>query len=170
MGYLPGMITIVLATASDQEHLGRFGGALVGAVELLPLADQVGLALLAIAFSLLVVAHRRLFLLALCLDVAVVHLQLFVDLVGDALDLLVRTASLAAEEIEFLRWRAERWMKLRHMPAAFTYSPWHVVRTALKMTDSCSLMVFLLCMLWDKMPFVCINFGPAHGLGTRKQM
>src|SRR5438132_8130759 len=24
---------------------------------------------------------------------------------------------LSADEVEFLRWRAERWMKLRHMPA-----------------------------------------------------
>ena len=34
-----------------------------------------------------------------------------------------RTAQLTAEEIEFLRWRAERWMKLRHMPRAFARQP-----------------------------------------------
>jgi hypothetical protein len=27
-----------------------------------------------------------------------------------------------------MRWRAERWMKLRHLPAAFRHSPWFVLR------------------------------------------
>ena len=28
-----------------------------------------------------------------------------------------------AEEIEFMRWRAERWMKVRHLPAALRHDP-----------------------------------------------
>jgi hypothetical protein len=34
----------------------------------------------------------------------------------------------AASEVEFMRWRAERWMKLRHLPAAFLHSPGFVLR------------------------------------------
>jgi radical SAM superfamily enzyme YgiQ (UPF0313 family) len=41
----------------------------------------------------------------------------------DGTTAVVRTEHLAAEEIEFLRWRAERWMKLRHLPAALAHSP-----------------------------------------------
>ena len=29
---------------------------------------------------------------------------------------MTRSAHLDAEEIEFMRWRAERWMKVRHVP------------------------------------------------------
>jgi radical SAM superfamily enzyme YgiQ (UPF0313 family) len=46
----------------------------------------------------------------------------------DGTTAVVRTAHLPADEIEFLRWRAERWMKVRHMPAAFAHSPWFVLR------------------------------------------
>jgi anaerobic magnesium-protoporphyrin IX monomethyl ester cyclase len=45
----------------------------------------------------------------------------------------VRTEHLSADEVEFLRWRAERWMKLRHMPTAFTHSPLFLLRNAPKM-------------------------------------
>ncbi|HZB91466.1 MAG TPA: radical SAM protein [Stellaceae bacterium] len=51
----------------------------------------------------------------------------------DGTTAVVRTEHLAAEEVEFLRWRAERWMKLRHMPAAFAHSPLFVLRHAPKM-------------------------------------
>ncbi len=34
----------------------------------------------------------------------------------DGTTAVVKTAHLEAEEVEFLRWRAERWMKLRHLP------------------------------------------------------
>ena len=34
----------------------------------------------------------------------------------DGTTAVVRTEHLAAEEIEYLRWKAERWMKLRHIP------------------------------------------------------
>lgn len=46
----------------------------------------------------------------------------------DGTTAVVRTRHLAASEIEFLRWRAERWMKLRHLPAAFRHSPLFVLR------------------------------------------
>jgi anaerobic magnesium-protoporphyrin IX monomethyl ester cyclase len=29
----------------------------------------------------------------------------------------VRTEHVPAEEVEYVRWKAERWIKLRHMPA-----------------------------------------------------
>src|SRR5438128_12208670 len=41
----------------------------------------------------------------------------------DGTTAVVRTEHVSAEEAEFLRWRAERWMKVRHMPAAFAHSP-----------------------------------------------
>jgi anaerobic magnesium-protoporphyrin IX monomethyl ester cyclase len=34
----------------------------------------------------------------------------------DGTTAVVKTAHMEAEEVEFLRWRAERWMKLRHVP------------------------------------------------------
>ena len=46
---------------------------------------------------------------------------------------VVRSEHLSAEDIEFLRWRAERWMKLKHMPAAFIYSPLFVLKNSLRM-------------------------------------
>jgi anaerobic magnesium-protoporphyrin IX monomethyl ester cyclase len=51
----------------------------------------------------------------------------------DGTTAVVRTEHLSAEEIEYLRWKAERWMKLRHMPAAFRHDPWFVVRRSLDM-------------------------------------
>ena len=44
----------------------------------------------------------------------------------DGTTAVVRTEHLAADEIEFMRWRAERWMKLRHFWP--TLSPQPVVR------------------------------------------
>ena len=55
-------------------------------------------------------------------------------IVSDALEeydgttAVVRTAHVSAEDVEFMRWRAERWMKVRHMPAAFLHDPWFVLR------------------------------------------
>ncbi|MET0503539.1 MAG: radical SAM protein [Candidatus Binatia bacterium] len=51
----------------------------------------------------------------------------------DGTTAVVRTEHLTAEEIEFLRWRAERWMKVRHLPAALRHSPWFVLRNGVKM-------------------------------------
>ena len=41
----------------------------------------------------------------------------------DGTTAVVRTEHLPTEEIEFLRWRAERWMKVRHIGAVFRMSP-----------------------------------------------
>ena len=51
----------------------------------------------------------------------------------DGTTAVVRTRHLSAEEVEFQRWKAERWMKVRHMPAAFRHDPWFVVRHARQM-------------------------------------
>jgi radical SAM superfamily enzyme YgiQ (UPF0313 family) len=44
----------------------------------------------------------------------------------DGTTAVVRTEHLDAEEIEFMRWRAERWMKVRHLPVAFAHDPAYV--------------------------------------------
>jgi radical SAM superfamily enzyme YgiQ (UPF0313 family) len=46
----------------------------------------------------------------------------------DGTTAVVRTERVPAEEVEYLRWKAERWMKVRHIPAAFGHDPWFVVR------------------------------------------
>src|SRR5262249_4339633 len=51
----------------------------------------------------------------------------------DGTTAVVRSEHLAATDIEFLRWRAERWIKLRHFPAAFAHSPGFVLRHGRKM-------------------------------------
>ncbi|HEV8485365.1 MAG TPA: radical SAM protein [Blastocatellia bacterium] len=51
----------------------------------------------------------------------------------DGTTAVVRTEHLSAEEIEFMRWKAERWMKLRHMPVALAHDPLFVLRSAPKM-------------------------------------
>ena len=51
----------------------------------------------------------------------------------DGTTAVVRTAHLDAEEVEFLRWRAERWSKARHLPVALRRYPGFVLRNAPKM-------------------------------------
>jgi radical SAM superfamily enzyme YgiQ (UPF0313 family) len=51
----------------------------------------------------------------------------------DGTTAVVRTEHVPAEEIEYLRWKAERWMKSRHLPAVFFHDPCFVVRHAPKM-------------------------------------
>jgi hypothetical protein len=46
---------------------------------------------------------------------------------------VVRTEHLTAEEIEFRRWRADRWLKVKHMPAAFAHDPLFILTHAPKM-------------------------------------
>jgi len=46
----------------------------------------------------------------------------------DGTTAVVGTEHVPPREVEFLRWRAERWMKLRHMPAAWRHSPRFVMR------------------------------------------
>jgi anaerobic magnesium-protoporphyrin IX monomethyl ester cyclase len=51
----------------------------------------------------------------------------------DGTTAVVRTEHLAADDIEFLRWRAERWMKVRHLPTVLRRYPGFVVRNGPKM-------------------------------------
>src|SRR5262249_15593220 len=48
----------------------------------------------------------------------------------DGTTAVVQTKYVPAEEIEFMRWHAERWMKLRHMPVVLRHDPWFVLRRA----------------------------------------
>jgi radical SAM superfamily enzyme YgiQ (UPF0313 family) len=51
----------------------------------------------------------------------------------DGTTAVTRSAHLSAEEIEFMRWRAERWMKVRHMSSAFWHDPGFVLRNGYRM-------------------------------------
>jgi radical SAM superfamily enzyme YgiQ (UPF0313 family) len=51
----------------------------------------------------------------------------------DGTTAVVKTEHISAEDAEFMRWRAERWMKLRHMPVALKHDPWFVIKMAPKM-------------------------------------
>lgn len=45
----------------------------------------------------------------------------------DGTTAVVRTEHLPADEVEFLRWKAERWMKLQHIPVALRHDPGFVL-------------------------------------------
>ena len=51
----------------------------------------------------------------------------------DGTTAVVRTEHVPAEEVEFMRWKAERWMKLRHVPAALWHDPGFVIFRGWKM-------------------------------------
>jgi hypothetical protein len=51
----------------------------------------------------------------------------------DGTTAVVRTEHVRADEVEFLRWKAERWMKVRHVPAVFAHDPWFVACNAGRM-------------------------------------
>src|SRR5262249_39845922 len=51
----------------------------------------------------------------------------------DGTTAVVRTEHLPAAEVEYMRWKAERGMKARHMPAAFLRNPMFVLRNAHRM-------------------------------------
>ena len=51
----------------------------------------------------------------------------------DGTTAVVKTEHLEAEEIEFMRWRAERWMKVRHFPAVLRHYPGFVLRNGPRM-------------------------------------
>ncbi len=51
----------------------------------------------------------------------------------DGTTAVVATEHLPPEEIEYERWRAERWMKTRHIPAVIAKEPWFVLRHWWKM-------------------------------------
>jgi anaerobic magnesium-protoporphyrin IX monomethyl ester cyclase len=65
----------------------------------------------------------------------------------DGTTAVVRTETLSAEEVEYLRWKAERGMKSRHMPAAFLRSPLFILRNMHRMFShtyrGCTLKTFL---------------------------
>jgi radical SAM superfamily enzyme YgiQ (UPF0313 family) len=51
----------------------------------------------------------------------------------DGTTAVARSAHLTAEDIEFLRWKSERWMKVRHLPVAIRHDPLFVLRNARRM-------------------------------------
>ncbi len=51
----------------------------------------------------------------------------------DGTTAVVKTEHLQPDEIEFIRWRAERWLKLRHLPSALWHYPRFVLRHAPEM-------------------------------------
>ena len=51
----------------------------------------------------------------------------------DGTTAVVRTEHVSAEEAEYLRWKVERWMKVRHIPAAFVHNPMFVLKNVPKM-------------------------------------
>jgi len=51
----------------------------------------------------------------------------------DGTTAVVRTRHVPAAKVEFLRWRAERWIKVKHLPAAFVHSPRFVLRHSFAM-------------------------------------
>ncbi len=46
----------------------------------------------------------------------------------DGTTAVTRSAHLTSDEIEFMRWKAERWMKVRHLPAVLRHDPGFVLR------------------------------------------
>jgi anaerobic magnesium-protoporphyrin IX monomethyl ester cyclase len=51
----------------------------------------------------------------------------------DGTTAVTRSAQLDAEDIEFMRWKAERWMKVRHMAAVARHDPGFVLRNGPRM-------------------------------------
>jgi radical SAM superfamily enzyme YgiQ (UPF0313 family) len=51
----------------------------------------------------------------------------------DGTTAVVRTEYLEPDEIEFMRWKAERWMKTRHIPVVLRHDPWFVLTQTRKM-------------------------------------
>jgi len=51
----------------------------------------------------------------------------------DGTTAVVRTEHLAAKEVEFMRWKAERWMKVHHIPVALRHDPGFVLFEGWKM-------------------------------------
>ena len=51
----------------------------------------------------------------------------------DGTTAVTRSVHLSAEDIEFMRWKAERWMKVRHIPAVFRHDPGFVLRNGRRM-------------------------------------
>jgi len=45
----------------------------------------------------------------------------------DGTTAVVRTEHLSAEDAEYMRWKAERWMKVRHLPSVLRHDFWYVL-------------------------------------------
>jgi anaerobic magnesium-protoporphyrin IX monomethyl ester cyclase len=51
----------------------------------------------------------------------------------DGTTAVVRTQHVSTDEVEYMRWKAERWMKVRHMPDVIRHDPWFVFSHAPQM-------------------------------------
>jgi anaerobic magnesium-protoporphyrin IX monomethyl ester cyclase len=51
----------------------------------------------------------------------------------DGTTAVVRTTALSGWDVEFMRWRAERWMKVRHLPSVLRWYPAFTLRHARQM-------------------------------------
>jgi len=51
----------------------------------------------------------------------------------DGTTAVVRTEHMSGDEVEFMRWKAERWMKLRHFPKALRHDPLFIARNGHRM-------------------------------------
>lgn len=51
----------------------------------------------------------------------------------DGTTAVARSRYLSEGDIEYMRWKAERWMKLRHLPAVFQHDPLFVLRNGPRM-------------------------------------
>jgi len=51
----------------------------------------------------------------------------------DGTTAVVRSEHVSAEDIEFMRWKAERWMKARHLPRVFLHNPAFIARNVFRM-------------------------------------
>jgi anaerobic magnesium-protoporphyrin IX monomethyl ester cyclase len=51
----------------------------------------------------------------------------------DGTTAVVRTEHVSAADVELMRWRAERWMKMKHFPSALAHSPRFVLRNGRRM-------------------------------------
>jgi anaerobic magnesium-protoporphyrin IX monomethyl ester cyclase len=45
----------------------------------------------------------------------------------DGTTAVVRTQHVSTDEVEYMRWKAERWMKVRHIPDVIRHDPWFVL-------------------------------------------
>jgi radical SAM superfamily enzyme YgiQ (UPF0313 family) len=51
----------------------------------------------------------------------------------DGTTAVTRSAHLSADQIEFMRWKADRWMKVRHLPKALRHNPVFVLKNGRRM-------------------------------------
>jgi hypothetical protein len=51
----------------------------------------------------------------------------------DGTTAVTRSEGLEPEEIEYMRWKAERWMKVRHIPSVARHDPGFVLRNGMRM-------------------------------------